>query len=393
MNIGIYIQLNIVSCVLCLLLIHQQKKHKTFDFLGSTEFSVILWLAVITMFLDIVAWLMLGGILNHTDKQLMTVLSIYYFMQSLLPLFFLRYCINTNGKELNYLTESALYIPVLATLVVLMLNFDQSLAFCIEGGRLKREAWFSLAVFAPLLYIIVCMVVNTGFYVKASDENKKFSLHLLICTLVSFAGAVLSAFVSSVNPWHIFVFSLIYLYMQMHGDQERHLDSIASQDTLTGFKNYAAYTAVISELNESIEQGDDPKFSVVMMDVNGLKKINDTYGHEAGNELILGGAKLMDIAFSDCDIYRIGGDEFVVILRDECYSNRKERFEMFTSLMEDATFSASGIELPVTVAAGIADYDKELHSTYEDVFHCADAYMYQNKDACKARQRAQLNNV
>lgn len=375
--------MNIVSCVLCLMLYYQQKKHKSFDFLGSTAFNSILWTSVLVLALDIIAWLMVGNVIKHTDRQLMHVLSAYYFVQSMLPLFFLLYCINTNGKKLHYVTQAMLYIPVAFTLVVLLLNYDKHIAFYLLDNRVKRADGFMLSIIAPLIYIIICVIMNAHFYFKSTKENRKVTFHLLVCILISFAGAVLSAFVPSVTPWHIFVFALIYLYMQMHSDQEKQLDIIAYQDLLTGFKNYAAYTQEMSDIDNMIKTNDDAKFAVAMLDVNGLKAVNDAYGHESGNALIRASTHLIGNVFVNSDIFRIGGDEFVVILKDSDYEIRSELYESFLKQMKETTFTVGGKKHPVSVAIGIADYDGSRHNTYDDVFHAADKTMYDNKYASK----------
>ena len=380
--------MNIVSCVLCLMLYYQQKKHKSFDFLGSTAFNSILWTSVLVLVLDIIAWMMVGDVIKHTDKQLMLVLSGYYFVQSMLPLFFLQYCINTNGKKLNYITRAMLYIPVLFTFAVLLINYEKPLAFFIVDNHIKRADGFLYAIIAPMIYIIICVIMNASFYFRATKENKKVTFHLLVCILISFAGAALSAFVSSVTPWHIFVFALIYLYMQMHSDQEKHLDIIAYKDLLTGFNNYAAYTQAISEINEMIKNDRDAEFAVAMLDVNGLKAINDAYGHEAGNTLIRSSTQLIASVFVNSDVFRIGGDEFVVILKDKDYSARTELIELFLKLMKETTYMAGGKQHIVSVAIGLADYDKNLHTNYDDVFHSADKFMYEHKYSCKCATSA-----
>ena len=78
----------------------------------------------------------------------------------------------------------------------------------------------------------------------------------------------------------------------------------------------AAADEVIAQLSEELPAG----CCVIMVDINDLKRTNDTLGHYAGDELIIGAAKCLCRSFGETDrIYRTGGDEFVVIIMDEGY--------------------------------------------------------------------------
>ncbi|MBE8952853.1 MAG: GGDEF domain-containing protein, partial [Quinella sp. 1Q7] len=94
------------------------------------------------------------------------------------------------------------------------------------------------------------------------------------------------------------------------------MDEIAYKDSLTGVQNKAAYDRAIAELDEKISDG-DAKFCIVMVDVNYLKRVNDTYGHERGNEYLINACRLVCAIFGEEHVYRIGGDEFVVVIDGE----------------------------------------------------------------------------
>ena len=87
-------------------------------------------------------------------------------------------------------------------------------------------------------------------------------------------------------------------------------------DQLTGLQNRRAYEQMIEQLEKELPAG----CCVVAADINGLKETNDTLGHQAGDEMIIGAAKCLSRSFTGIDrIYRIGGDEFSVIITEEGY--------------------------------------------------------------------------
>jgi diguanylate cyclase (GGDEF)-like protein len=117
--------------------------------------------------------------------------------------------------------------------------------------------------------------------------------------------------------------------------------------------------------------------AVVVCDVNGLKHVNDTYGHAAGDEYIRAACKLICDMFAHSNVYRIGGDEFVVIVRGDDFEHRNELLaELDRRSVENITQDGA------VVSAGMADFvasDEQLHV----VVRRADERMYARKAELK----------
>ena len=156
----------------------------------------------------------------------------------------------------------------------------------------------------------------------------------------------------------------------------------AYRDSLTGLKNRTAYAEAVIKMEKRIAE-EEPRFGVAIFDMNNLKIANDTYGHEQGNELIVRVAKLIAGVFYRSVIYRVGGDEFVVILEDADYDEYESLFETFEDLCAEEQFSFDDVNIPISVAYGVAIYDKEIDSSFENVFHRADGLMYRKKREMK----------
>ena len=92
---------------------------------------------------------------------------------------------------------------------------------------------------------------------------------------------------------------------------------LAYTDSLTGAKSRHAYVELEMKMDESISYKKLTKFAVVVFDINGLKKINDTLGHEYGDMLIIDAAGIMRNVFSTEHVFRIGGDEFIVVIENK----------------------------------------------------------------------------
>lgn len=389
MNVGIHIESNILSSLFCLLLYYQQKRNKVFDFLGTTAFNSLLWASIGIMLLDIISWLMIGNIVPHTDTHLMIVQSLYYLVQCALPLYFLMYCINTTGRRISKLRLATMHLPVIFTAVILAINFFNGFAFYVRDNTIERAGGFLWAIAAPMIYLTNALVLCIMFYMRSrhdTEDKQKISFHMFICVFISMIGAIICAFVSFVSPWHVFIASLIYLYMQLHGYRERSLDVLAYTDSLTGLKNHAAFSHIKEKLENKLKLDPNHRFAVAIMDVNYLKKTNDSYGHKAGDALIMGTAQLLCKVFRHSPVCRIGGDEFAVLLENEDYENRKELQEKFEELLQITSFYAGKEERPLTAALGMCAYRSEIHSSFDEVFQEADSAMYENKARLKAAQ-------
>ena len=153
----------------------------------------------------------------------------------------------------------------------------------------------------------------------------------------------------------------------------------AMHDQLTGVKNKNAYQMLESSVQNDINEGKCKPFAVLICDLNDLKKINDTFGHKAGDRYIQSACKLICRIFAHSPVFRIGGDEFAVLLRDHDYISRSE---LFTELRREVRENCDLPDAPV-IASGIADYDPLLHSKVSEVFELADSRMYENKKELK----------
>lgn len=162
------------------------------------------------------------------------------------------------------------------------------------------------------------------------------------------------------------------------------LENRAYIDTLTGLQNRTAYYDYNNELNKKLDEG-RADFSILMIDINWLKKMNDTYGHEQGNLYLQGAANLIRSVFGDDHLYRIGGDEFVIILEGKAQEGTEDRIRKFKE--EIARLQADESLKPwekISAAVGLARYEKGVYRETEEVLRKADEVMYADKMAMKA---------
>ena len=128
---------------------------------------------------------------------------------------------------------------------------------------------------------------------------------------------------------------------------------------------------------------DKPAFGVMVLDLNHLKETNDTYGHNVGNKLIVSASQLISEAFKRSPVFRIGGDEFLVILQNRDFENRDTLFAKFDEACANAFVDLETKKLPIHIAKGFSVFDPATDTQFSDVFIRADDEMYKNKKSMK----------
>ena len=120
-----------------------------------------------------------------------------------------------------------------------------------------------------------------------------------------------------------------------------------------------------------------------MLDCNDLKPINDQYGHDKGDIYLQTSSQLVCRVYKNSPVFRIGGDEFAVILQNEDFQNRNELIERFKKSEAEICASAENEWDKVDMAIGMAEYDPQEYDSVDNVLHHADINMYENKRAVK----------
>lgn len=165
-------------------------------------------------------------------------------------------------------------------------------------------------------------------------------------------------------------------------EEKKHRDklkSLSETDPMTGVRSKHAYLMKEKELNDFIDAGNAEEFAVVVCDVNGLKKINDTLGHKAGDEYIREACRMICEIFQHSPVYRVGGDEFTVILTGRDYTIRKDLMILLHDRSVDHITAGGAV-----VSGGLSDFRAGEDESTHAVFQRADERMYEEKKNLKS---------
>ncbi len=237
----------------------------------------------------------------------------------------------------------------------------------------KTHAWHFLSAGLPVGWL----------YLELRDDVGAGLLSRLRTNLVLVMAIVfVILFIIMLSLTRIFK-KQVYLYENAVDEQLSSLNQQASQDTLTNLPNrrslYAAIQSAFSQANEH-----NQLLAILFLDLDGFKKINDQYGHQVGDLLLIQFSERLTKLFrSEDQIFRYGGDEFVI-----CCQNLESRHEL-EGLIErvlaglSAPYYLNGKVVTVLASIGVTIYPVDtVSSAYELITH-ADAALYHAKELGK----------
>ncbi len=237
-----------------------------------------------------------------------------------------------------------------------------------------------------MLYVKKLMKINedVGEFAKTKDYSIADRIEATSSTVSEIDGLSkqISVMIRELKQ-HFDSYSEIQGLYQDSMAREAVANQLATRDSLTGALNKTAYDSFCENVNEMIAGG-NKRFCVVMIDLNFLKKINDEYGHARGNAALMNLYELISDHFPSDRIFRIGGDEFVVILDSaECdrVAERETRFKADIAALSKDTSRRPWNR--TSAAVGVAFFDPRSDKSIDDTFKRADMIMYENKKLMK----------
>lgn len=172
-------------------------------------------------------------------------------------------------------------------------------------------------------------------------------------------------------------------FKRLVGHMKDHITDLNKRvyvDALTSVRNKGAFSSYMEELQNRLDSGDEHvAFAVGIFDCDNLKMINDRYGHEKGDIYLTTACRLICSVFRHSPVFRIGGDEFSVVLQNNDLQNKDNLMKQFVQAMTVTSDAAGNEWEEVHISMGIAVYDAKVDQSVTDVQHRADALMYDNK--------------
>jgi len=251
--------------------------------------------------------------------------------------------------------------------------------------------WNTGKAASPLLNLYILVIVASSLTLGklitllelALIAAVYFYLNYFLGTVDVFSLAGFSDFMTRFAPFLI----IAYVTTMLAADIKRSKDMLrllSETDEMTSLQNKRSFNESLSkEIKKAARYS--RKFSILLIDADNLKDVNDNYGHGAGDQLIKVLANTMKESLRTSDVIaRIGGDEFVVLLPEADQTHALEAGERIRSATENTSFDREGRRVDMTVSIGIASYPDDGESL-EGIMENADRALYKSKKTGRNR--------
>lgn len=249
-----------------------------------------------------------------------------------------------------------------------------------------KQIRFNVAM--KIVFVVLVLAVLFSLIVVYTVRRIVYPLKKLTESSIKLSNRDYDVEIVHSNTYEINLLSTAFENMAMHLKEHEKLQHLlAYRDSLTGLRNTNSYWAWITDFDKEIESKDveskEIDFGVIVLDINYLKETNDRYGHDVGNKLIVSVARIISNTFKRSPVFRIGGDEFLVILQNRDLEELVELLKRFDDECLNEIVVTEKEDIPVSIAKGFARYDPEKDTNFIDVFNRADDAMYENKRKIK----------
>lgn len=257
-------------------------------------------------------------------------------------------------------SNKLLMLPSILNMLVTTLSPWLGFVFYVDANNhYTRGNYFYVFVVAYIINLIILLIST----IRTGDKHY-YPIKAKITALALFAivGTSIQIIIPSVySSWHSVTLSLLLYYLLLS-------EFDGSFDALTRLHNRAAFEKAANKLD-----GRKP-YSIVVMDLNNFKDINDTYGHDFGDSVLKKVASFIKDSFDNhCTCYRVGGDEFYVINRATDPAKLEQQLKSMTNNLEKARRNEG--QLP-TVAYGYSIHIGGKAIDFQEVLKQADDQMY-----------------
>ncbi|WP_373028410.1 GGDEF domain-containing protein [Sulfurovum sp.] len=337
-----------------------------FKFSGGEDLLQFKFKMLNSIFITVAFFSALFGVLSDLGINdigpIHSKVNYVYSFLTIMLIFFLR-----QSKKNYDLTAHAL-------LIISLLTFTSALIFVPQDEF--RMIWFYLliyvaymihdrksGIFYTLASIIIILTVN--FFIELQLSY--------VAINSSIFGLLIGSFLSYTYT------NKITNYENSLKQQNTSLSVLASTDYLTGIMNKRMFND-ISEHYFQTAQKNHFHLTLLLLDLDHFKKVNDTYGHQAGDQLLKRFVKKLVRILNKSDIFaRIGGEEFAILLSQINSNDAYILAEKIRKEIENDFITYEGQDIFVTTSIGISE-NKETDTEFKNIFSRADIALYQAKN-------------
>ena len=382
MQNALYVEISALGIILLSIILITQRQTKAVS-AAQRRFNLLIYLLMIMLVVDAGCWLIDGRQFRFAFQLNYALETIYYAIHILLPFAWLLYVEDTLSTDMQAarIRTNIASIPLILLLIALVVNLKYPFVFRIDEQNVYHRAIglyiYGFLTYAYLIYGSIRSLIKAKGAAWVDDRRRYYTL-AFFAVLPSLGGFIQLFFYGVSLNWILASVSALLVYIDAQNRQ-------ISTDPLTGLNNRRELSKYLLHEIGDRDTSRNGTLALVMMDVDGFKLINDTYGHFYGDSVLIGVSEILKAGCKNTDAFlaRYGGDEFCIVLPANADSDAEEIIARVEQNVAEWSIAHPDMK-PISLSIGYAAWDSQLDKSYETLLARADARMYEVKNAKKS---------
>ncbi|HWQ96487.1 MAG TPA: diguanylate cyclase [Clostridia bacterium] len=378
MQNALYVEISLIGIILLSVILFSQRQF-TAASAAQRRFNNLIYVTIIMLVVDAACWL-IDGTQFHLALQLNYALeTIYYALHILLPYLWALYVESALSTDLRAAGRriAIATVPLILFLIALVPNLKFGFVFTIDTQNVYHRG-IGVYVYAFLSYAyLIYGSIRSLIKAKGAawvDDRRRYYTMAFFAVLPSAGGFIQLFFYGVSLNWILASVSILLVYLDSQNRQ-------ISTDPLTGLNNRRELSKFLLREVSDRDPTKGGTLTLMMMDVDGFKMINDTYGHFYGDGMLVNVSEILKDSCKNTNAFlsRFGGDEFCIVLPPSMEADAEELIQQVEANVTGWNQSHPEMK-PIGLSIGYAEWDPQLDRSYESLLSRADARMYEVKN-------------
>lgn len=378
---ALYAEISAVGIILMGIILITQRQT-----IGSTaaqrRFNSLIYTMIAMLAVDAVCWLIDGQQFLFARELNYALETIYYALHVILPYVWALYVEVSLSTDLPAARRriTIATIPLVLFIVALAFNLEYGFVFTIDAQNVYHRAFgvyfYASLSYAYLIYASIRSLIKARGSAWVDDRRRCYTM-AFFAVMPSLGGLIqLMCYGVSLN-WILASLSILLVYIDS-------LNRQISTDPLSGLNNRRELSKFLLRETRDRDVPKNGALTLIMMDVDGFKQINDTYGHFYGDGVLIAVSGILKESCKNTESFlaRYGGDEFCIALPAE---RGLDVYELIARVqMNISSWNNSHRDMkPISLSIGYAEWDVQRDASFESLISRADQMMYEVKNARK----------
>ena len=381
MQNALYVEISLIGIILLSIVLFSQRQFNAAS-AAQRRFNNLIYVTIVMLVIDAACWLIDGAQFRLALQLNYTFESIYYALHILLPYLWALYVESALSTDLRAAGRriAIATVPLILFLIALIPNLKFGFVFTIDAQNVYHRAvgvyFYAFLSYAYLIYGSIHSLIKAKGAAWVDDRRRYYTMAFF--AVLPSAGGFIQLFFYGVSlNWILASVSILLVYLDSQNRQ-------ISTDPLTSLNNRRELSKyLLREISDrdGIKGG---TLTLMIMDVDGFKMINDTYGHFYGDSVLVAVSEILKSSCKNTNAFlaRFGGDEFCIVLPPSMEADPEELIQQVQANVTGWNQSHPEMK-PIGLSIGYAEWDPKQDKSYETFLARADARMYEVKNAKK----------